>query len=558
MLLSGAFVKLLRIWDQNLIGELPRDLVSEKIPIMLFQIGIQTLQKQLLDGSWRFNAASRETTAYAILRLKSLYSLPWFAYFQPHTRAAIRRGSEYLVNSRDRWDHHEHIWVAKATYALPLLAKSYIIAALCAGIFQAWSVKVSALVSVPEARVKKLASFFASLPMFHEDELWILEGDVVFGYLYHPQLLRLGSRIFPKLENAENHYLEYIPFTWIATNRKNHHPLSNMILSEMMTISLIVYQLDEFMETTFGKHTKLETFTQARQIIQELCELNVRELEGDRESTSDRHSGKLQKHSIIWFADSEEANDNPNIHGSSDLSLDHFKATLSRFTSYIFQHPAVIQSPSHIRKQLHRGFAQCMLAHVQHEEDNSCFAAHQKEHGFGNVDLLKIVPFESAQETYYSWVHATSADDTQSPSIFLLFSCLAAARGEAFFVGARQSYLSNALGRHLASLCRQYNDYGSITRDQAEGNLNSMNFPEFHESSNVNGEPPDENDMKSSLLCIADYEQECLNHTTAKLSKEIGGDKRGDWKMNALSVFIETVNLYGQIYVARDISNRIP
>lgn len=32
---------------------------------------------------------------------------------------------------------------------------------------------------------------------------------------------------------------------------------------------------------------------------------------------------------------------------------------------------------------------------------------------------------------------------------------------------------------HLGRMCRQYNDYGSLARDQEERNLNSLNFPEF-------------------------------------------------------------------------------
>ena len=48
------------------------------------------------------------------------------------------------------------------------------------------------------------------------------------------------------------------------------------------------------------------------------------------------------------------------------------------------------------------------------------------------------------------------------------------------FVGAIQKYLAQVLVRHLAAMCRMYNDYGSIARDRAEQNDNSVNFPEFH------------------------------------------------------------------------------
>lgn len=46
-------------------------------------------------------------------------------------------------------------------------------------------------------------------------------------------------------------------------------------------------------------------------------------------------------------------------------------------------------------------------------------------------------------------------------------------------------YLSRSLARHLATMCRQYNDYGSAVRDMDEGNLNSLDFPESNRGRGV-------------------------------------------------------------------------
>lgn len=120
-------------------------------------------------------------------------------------------------------------------------------------------------------------------------------------------------------------------------------------------VSLLACQLDEFVETVFGKCPRLRTFEQVRQIVQELCHLG---LQVDKEEPSDHSSDELQNHSTTQISSGEEVKGSALILG---LSLDHIRATLHGFTSYILQHPAVIQSPDHIRRQLHREFAHCML-----------------------------------------------------------------------------------------------------------------------------------------------------------------------------------------------------
>jgi len=103
-----------------------------------------------------------------------------------------------------------------------------------------------------------------------------------------------------------------------------------------------------------------------------------------------------------------------------------------------------------------------------------------------------------------------------------------------------------------------------VARDRLEGNLNSLNFPEFHEQNDLwmkervaGDELRDEKAMKQDLFAIAEYERECLDHVSSKLGAELRNSKRGEVKWRALQTFISTVDLYGQIYVARDITNRV-
>ena len=567
MLLAQAFVKLLHGWDNGQLLNLPEDLIHDQVPLVLFQILIRTLEKQSSDGSWGLRVPSREITAYAVLTLKTLSSLPWLAHFKFQLQNAIKRGSTFLVMNYSDWDCEEHIWVEKVTYALTPLARTYCLAALCAGTSFSWGQRVASLVTISSEKVVKLSKFFSQLPMFSKDEHWLLEADVAAGCFYLPRLMRVSSDIFPRQEKVNYKYIEYIPFTWISTNRKNGNPLSHNVLWETMIIALLDYQLDEFMETVFGKDEQLKDVGAVKSIVGRLCKFPSH---GESRVGEDQSAFTLRAHTNGYVNGHINGLMKGNSGGLGFEALEKVELVLSRCTSYILRHPTVLQSPEHVRRQLHSELATCMLAHIEHEEDNARFAAQKQQQALADSASnsfmqagTQIAPFSSPRGTYYSWVRTTSADNTHCPFTFLFFSCLAVPKpGDPFFKGVRQHYLSNALCRHLANLCRQYNDYGSVARDQAEGNLNSLNFPEFHEpylplEGGDQAEIRDESAMKKDLFFIAEYERECLNNAIDKLNVEITTSDQGLWKSKALRSFVDTVDLYGQIYMARDITNRV-
>ncbi|KUJ07080.1 uncharacterized protein LY89DRAFT_743082 [Mollisia scopiformis] len=187
--------------------------------------------------------------------------------------------------------------------------------------------------------------------------------------------------------------------------------------------------------------------------------------------------------------------------------------------------------------------------HIDQEEVNARLAVQRQEYisKKTNSDLLLL---DLSRGTYYTWMRTTAADTSQCSFTFVFFCCLAAESGQTFFSGVCQHYISSALSRHLANLYRQYNDYGSVARDRAKGNLNRLNFPEFLEEIAYK-EANNEEFMKSNLLFIADYERECMNHALMRLQAEMAHDKQRVLKVNALKVYIDTVDLYEQVYAAR-------
>ena len=58
--------------------------------------------------------------------------------------------------------------------------------------------------------------------------------------------------------------------------------------------------------------------------------------------------------------------------------------------------------------------------------------------------------------------------------------------------------------------------------------------------------------MKSDLMSLATYERSCLETSLQALRSEVG-----DITMEKIQLFVDVTNLYGGIYVARDIASRV-
>lgn len=100
-----------------------------------------------------------------------------------------------------------------------------------------------------------------------------------------------------------------------------------------------------------------------------------------------------------------------------------------------------------------------------------------------------------------------------------------------------------------------YNDWGSVDRDRAEGNLSSVDFSEFQGTGIENS--------KAALFWLAEHEREGLERAFARLRG--AGLDVGDWaerssaahSLALLRLFIDVTELYGQIYVVKDIASRM-
>lgn len=109
-----------------------------------------------------------------------------------------------------------------------------------------------------------------------------------------------------------------------------------------------------------------------------------------------------------------------------------------------------------------------------------------------------------------------------------------------------QSNLANDVRLHLATLCRMYNDLGSVQRDENEESLNSMDFFEFTEF-NLKHAPPQNfmksniiNGKKQELVRLAQYERQCLDMALeGVLDEGIGASVE-----RSLKLFVDVTDLY--------------
>lgn len=535
MLFADALLLVLKLWDDESVEGLDAELITDCVPLITLQILVRTLSAQSESGSWK---GSAEITAYALLTLKDLSSLPWARIAMgSKVDESIDLGAKYLKTNESSWNEPSIIWVEKVMYGSSILAETYCLASLNANPGNpGWGEKVSSLCKVPTTRLDGFCKFFSGLPLFSQEPEWRIQASIVEGYVIAPALQRAALEV-EILPQRQGKYLEYIPFTWTLSNNAAGFGLSTQVLFEMMLISILNFQVDKWFEEITEDRRLQGDFEALKLVIRHLSDGSAKDLDIDI-----RLEGRDKRRKLPSGAFRSVT--------GSDLKmalLHDFDRTLSHFVGYVLGKVSATAPSASVWRRVQQELCTFLLAHVTQGEDNWRLArSDRKQH------TPQVITYG---KTYYKWVHTTSADHTSCPYSFEFFRCLilsSVGDGVDCFSGPRAQYLAQDVCSHLATMCRQYNDYGSIARDLEENNLNSVNFPEFHcdqlEVEHTDGQPEDK--ARRTLLEIANYERECLDLAMNRLRPEITARAR-----KALKVFVDVTDLYGQIYMVRDINS---
>lgn len=540
MLVAKAFTKFLSRWEAGKLdnSKIPHSLVHQQIPVILLEILMTTVDSQILDGSWD---NKHEVTAYAILTLDAISKLSWISKDGFEVSSSIRKGQAYLNDHHKNWSYAEYLWIEKVAYGSSNLSIAYCLAALKVEVTEMQLLSNEEpcqefdLLAIQKSQAMK--SFFAKIPAFKNEKPWKIELWLLQASFFIPSFVEARLHIFPRKNVGADKYLQFIPFTWISS--ANSGIRLNLDLQwSMMLISMLIYQVDEFMEAVVGQDL-LHDLEWVKGLIGYCCRPTAEDVDSKRSlsksSSEDDHFDGTRKGNIR--SEKQKPSDAQN---RNDV-----KISLEKFILYVRQHPRVLNSSAWLQTWLVKELESFLLSHVAHIEDCQLFT---KDAPVSEQPSI----FKHARASYYDWLRTTASNSTSCPFAFVFFLCLIDEPSKEALADGVPRYLAQSACRHLANMCRQHNDFGSVVRDRVEHNVNSINFAEIRDSTNTQHPSLLEGKeavLKEKLLQVAEYERRCRDNALDELDRLV--DPR---LMRNLRIFVKVTDLYGQIYLVKDVS----
>ncbi|KAG5960164.1 hypothetical protein E4U57_000255 [Claviceps arundinis] len=542
MLLAEALTKLILVLDS---GELLEDIDFDlrcRLSVSLFQACLRIMLDQSEDGSWD---GSQEQTCYAILALSHARHVSFFDDLRHEIQACMNRGVAWLRLRSSMLQPEDLPWTSKTAYNVAFVAEVYKVAALKAANCKTSSkgdIGHSLPFSSSLGELEGYLRLVRQTALFAPLEEWQVRASLIESSFFVPLLQAQRLLIYPREGSGvgEDKYLSIIPFTWVGCNNRNRTFASASWMYDMMMLSLLGYQTDEFIEAVagpaFGKSKRLHSVID--QVFNSL----------DNKGLSLTRNGNTECDTPNALENISNQIRNTHDSDSNSSAIECVKASLTKFVKYVTNHESVCRSSSWDREQLVQECRTFLHAHATQLEDNARFASQK------TGDIL-----DSPAQTYYNWVRTTGGNHVACAYSLTFSNCLVSANighGKEVYPTVVQKYLSNAIARHLTTMCRIYNDFGSISRDSDERNVNSIHFPEFSDCVGQEG-------RKKCLAQLGEYESACLNLALHELSQEISRRQtpsRIDFdsrNFSILRLFCDVTDLYDQLYVIRDLSSAI-
>lgn len=505
MLAAQGFSRLLHLYESILL-DVPEKLLQVKVMVVIFQILIRILQQQADDGSWGPNG-SREETAYALITLANVDSLPFISPIASQIELAITRGRKYLKTIKALEEltmtQKDFIWAGKVAYGVENVCHSYVLAAMTTSVPQyILGPRVSQLVTIPTKRVSSFCKFYSRLPMFADVEPWKIKAWLIEGYLFLPDLEKMRLGVFSRGGMDEDKYFEYLPFSWTGPNGLENINCGAQTMFDMMIISMVNYQVDEFFDGVVARGD-LSSITQLRNNIEKLfLEPKARpaSINGDQLPSYDQD---------VYYQ-------------------------LSDFLQFVMTYPRIRNASESDKAHLERELRLYLLAHTQQCEDSIRLRRQRSQ---------KV--YETSPLSYIRWVRNTASDHLSSHYAFAFLMCILGHK-EDYLPDLEIRYIAQDCCTHLSVICRMFNDYGSLERDRKESNLNSMFFPEF------NGEHKNDMTLREELVKLTKYERKCLALSFEELEEVCGDHHRRIYEM--VRLFYNASEIYTEVYEVKDLS----
>ena len=512
--MSQCLAHALKEWENVFADAVDLKTLKSKTHLVLVQILERTIQLRNNDASW--GKHPREETAYAILTINNIAGLPILSHLAAPLQSILDSSRKILSEKANLSSEPEYLWIEKVTYGSCILSKSYILAALkCSSS----NLTAKCPLQIPADDTTVQANFYSKLPLFANSSDLEVKASILEGTLFSATLRQDCAGIFPRKNMREEKYLRFIPFTWTGGNNVSNQALSADVCREMMTISALIYQADEFMESIVG--------SQPSRLLPQVVS-GINNIFDAIDARQNAEPCQLNSEAALYLNGSTRLEDIIDI--------------LRTFVEFTVYHPHISGASEYDLWQLRLNLREFLLSHLTQVEDNHRLRAQKS--------LEEDATFQSPTGSFASWIRSTSANHTGGPFAFSFLLCLLSRDGKDYFSSVEAKFIAQDVSRHVSTMCRMYNDWGSIMRDRKEKNLNSINFPEFYRTGErTNTAVVDEAGVKKRLSQLFHYERQCLNLALAEL-KNVCSEQ----KAKQIQVFCDVTDLYGQMYVVKDLT----
>lgn len=511
LLASQGLIRTLHLYDLKQV-DVPDNLLP-KAMVVLFQILLRVLQQQLPDGSWGL-LESVEETSYAIIGLTYLACLPVMAPLSHQIEYAIQQGRNHLKASAERkLTTNNTIWTKMDSNGAENIRRSFVHAAVNTPLRHCgFGPRIDqVLANVSMEKVDKFTKFYITFPLFKDVDEWRIRAWIIEGYLFMPELSKWRYEIFGGKEMHKDKYLDYIPFSFTAAIGLMNFNMGAETQLYMMICFMLIYQADEF----FDGHVvsgDLTTMAQVRKNVESIFS----QLHADPRANG--------------------VNGVDYVNGKEGLNeFDRMiHQQLDRYVRFIISIPRIQKASKIDRAHLELEIKALLLANVQQCEDNLRLQRQtsKKVHA-------------SPPSTFSKWVRTTASDHVTFQYVFA-FMVAILDNGEDFMQNIQIRYIALDCVARIAVIGRMINDYGSLSRDRKEMNLNSMFFPEF------NGEVKSDEELCNELMSLVNYERRRLESSFEKLKVFCGSSPN---VYETVRLFDAVIEFYNQVYERRDISN---
>ncbi|KAI1282924.1 hypothetical protein F5Y07DRAFT_394888 [Xylaria sp. FL0933] len=533
----------LKLVDLTERGDLPAfsDKVTEsRIAICLYQACFRTLLEQDDNGSWNSSVAD---TAHAIIILTEARKFDLFRETREQIESAIDRAVKFVKSSKATS-------AKKVSYATSLLTEAFRLSALNASTKQP-DVLIGSSLREDTSAIPKLLKLWKFTPLFMNIPDWQIRASMIEGTLFRQMVRARRLNIFTRKGVEEDKYFDIIPVAWPTCNNRTRTFAPSCFLFEGMTAALINYQVDEFIEAVAGVNYA-DNIPELRQIIDDVIASisEDRSLDGVYETLWEKSAAN----GIEEFTDGFGSNGATAGRQSTidDVKRREVLVPLTKFVTHALKHPSILSASAWDQKNVTNELRIYLQTHVTQSEDNM---------------LLKQGKFTKGvmREHFFRWVRTTSADHTSATYTYNFISCLLGSwieNGQDCFPSTQEKYYGAAACQHLAAMCRMYNDHGSAVRDHDEANVNSVDFPEFGPRV-VNSGDYEMTKKKEALFEVAQYERACIEEAFRRQEAHAAGTRSADARarkrrqMEIWWMFYNVTDLFGQIYVLRDIGSRL-